>query len=384
MTANTRNALLALAAAVVVGTAIAYYIMSAEYEQRLVFDPQNGRLVSEQMHLLERWLADGGRQTFALDHLRDLDRQPARDSVLLTPTPAGRHGPLEARRLHAWIARGGHLVAPAPRRPAAGGRAGPVNPFGVRACTRCDDAGAGRDDAEPEPEPVRHELNPTGAAPIVLYATARLEVAENAPVKIWQSEQASALVVHYALGEGRVSLLAEADWLDDAAMLTPGAVRLIEMLTAGADRVLIQQRRLGGGLLAWLWQRAPLLWPALALVAALWVWSRMPRFGPVRPAGRREHRQMRTHVLATARFDWRHDRARALVAAMREELARAAAQREPGWRRMEPDARVELLDRRCPSIGRRALREHLGTESIHRADALIEHVRRHRRILETL
>jgi hypothetical protein len=90
--------------------------------------------------------------------------------------------------------------------------------------------------------------------------------------------------------------------------------------------------------------------PALiagSILLAAWVWSAVFRFGPVLPEPPRARRSWLEHLDAAGRFHWRQDHGRALLAGMREEVARRLRERHPGWRELPERARAERIAERA-------------------------------------
>jgi len=86
--------------------------------------------------------------------------------------------------------------------------------------------------------------------------------------------------------------------------------------------------------------------PALAGAAALlmlWLWRSLARFGPLLPARDAARRSWLEHLEAAGRFHWRQDRGAALLAGLREELAREQDRKRPAWSRLPERERMERL-----------------------------------------
>jgi hypothetical protein len=76
-------------------------------------------------------------------------------------------------------------------------------------------------------------------------------------------------------------------------------------------------------LLQWLWLRAPELGTALLLLVALWLWSRIPRRGPIQPVAEDNNRDYLQHLHASGYFQWRTEQQDTLLTALRQQaLAR--------------------------------------------------------------
>jgi hypothetical protein len=73
-------------------------------------------------------------------------------------------------------------------------------------------------------------------------------------------------------------------------------------------------------------------WPAVAgtlLFLAAWLWSAMPRLGPIMPDPQRARRRLLDHLRASGRFLWAHGGSKLLVDAAREACLRRIARVHP-------------------------------------------------------
>lgn len=376
--------LVALSLLVLVAAAL-WWSLRGEYEERPVYRPDNSRLVTERFHVTERWLNRQGWATESLFHLQDLERLQRDGATLIIPMALGRHNDLEAGQLADWVDYGGHLIAPAPQRLLDRSGERDLNPHGIRRCRSCPDD-TDPNDASNEATPFRR-LELPGGTTRQLWGREGLLIPEKASgLSVWADKKTGQPVVaRYFFGAGRVTLLPTTAWLDNAHLIDADHARFVlDLIDSDSSRVYLQQRSQPGGFLAWLWQQAPALWPIALLLAALWVWSRLQRLGPVRGGDGNDQRRMRDHVLATARFDWRHHGAANLIAAMREERRRRLLRRFPDWQRIEPSRRLDRLERLCPDADRRHLAWYLSLDRCDSTDAFDDYVRLHRQLLKVL
>lgn len=364
----------------------------AEYRDELVVDPENRRLGVERMHIAQRWLERRGHQVQTLKHLQQLDELPAHNQLLIIPDAIGRQNRLEARQLQQWLLNGGQLIAEAPIRRSTRETAFDLNSFDVSSCSDCwTDEDAGLDPKASASIWQTLQLRQrTVSTPddqaLELWSSQALSVGRPSPkLELWTGPEDRPMLARYAFGAGHITLLADIGWLANERMIEPDHARLllalIEPNTAG---ILIQHYSVPGGLLGWLWRQAPPLWIATLLVIALWLWSRLPRFGPILPDPDQASAQMRTHLLATARFDWQKNQARKLLAALDEELNTRAQRRYPDWHRLEIGQRTAHLAKRCSELSPEQIAHHLRLRQTSQADQLIDHLNRHRKLLRAL
>ncbi len=88
---------------------------------------------------------------------------------------------------------------------------------------------------------------------------------------------------------------------------------------------------------------APYLLSTLALILVFWLWSRMPRFGPLVEAQPDTRRSIGEHVAAAGRFGWRYDGAAALIDDTVRATLHEAERRHPGLTRQPRAKQAETL-----------------------------------------
>jgi len=88
---------------------------------------------------------------------------------------------------------------------------------------------------------------------------------------------------------------------------------------------------------------APYLLATLALILVFWLWSRIPRFGPLVEAQRDTRRSIGEHVAAAGRFGWRYDGAAALIDDTVRATLHEAERRHPGITRQPRAKQAETL-----------------------------------------
>ena len=391
MTAHRRNQLLiGLSLMAIIGTGVWWYL-SGEYEDQLTHRPANSKLQTERFHVAQRWLQSRGTQTYALYDLRDLHLQPHDNATLFVSIAPGHYNDLEAHRLFDWVESGGHLVIPAPSLIRTRGTAPELNPHQLRACRECliesetnddDDDNGPRRPYRAEP----HQLHPPGSEPLEIWSLYGIEISDNADdLELWANKDGHPLVVRYGLGQGRITMLPSWNWLDNHNMVHPDHARLLELLVEDHDeQVFFQQRVTSGGLLGWLWRQAPVLWLIAIGLALLWVWSRWPRLGPIRDAGLGPDTRMKTHLLATARFDWQHHRAAHLIAALSEERNLRLRSRFPDWHRLDRAEKTERLNDLLPELEPEVVDHLLDTTHEDRALPFTRMVRLHEQLMKVL
>jgi hypothetical protein len=390
---STAIVLITLAVAVI---AVAGYqwLREGEYEEARVFDPENRQLIVERMHIAERWLERQSRSVEVIKTLQFLDALPAAGHHLIIPTALGEMPLLEASQLQGWVLRGGHLIAVAPIASASQDPPFDLNPFGVSNCFDClsetvdgEDEGDPKDPVPfPDRGPKRVVVKGFADRPLRLWSRFSLSIDRPSDkLEQWSSGQGTPMLVRYAYGAGRVTLLPANQWLENAQMIEPDHARLLTALVA--DRpgtVHLQHYSIPGGLLTWLWQQAPAFWLALIALLALWIWSRLPRLGPILADPEPRPNQMRDRLRASARFDSRHTRGQSLIEALRDELGARAQRRYPGWHQLSAEERRDRLCQLCPSLSPALIGALLTEARIEPPERLIEYVTIQRKLLHAL
>lgn len=188
-----------------------------------------------------------------------------------------------------------------------------------------------------------------------------------APVLWSVNGPAGPALLSVAVGRGRVTVLPHPDpfhnrrLLDgDHALVAAAALPLrpgqVLWLVGDESRT---------PLLAWVWQRGWVAVLLAALLIALWLARRMPRFGPLRAAPPSARRAVTEQVRGTAAFLVAHGAGAALLAAQRRALAEAAERRITGFTTLGEAARAAALAARTGLPAARLAAAWQGTGSEH-------------------
>ncbi len=391
-----------------------WWYFDAEFEDRLIVRPVSAQLNTERYFLAARWLEQQGTVTRNQNRIDQLEGLGF-GQQLLAHSPLDQYEDLALDALTEWVFAGGALVVMAPRQLGGSMTNHPLNPDGLtsrwqtaspRENCIADKEDPGDDHAEGHRSPsgngVPHRANPDSDCPrstvepdtlelydgkvIDLWNVRHLEGTPSAAVYTWRNQQGEALLAHYAVGDGRVTLLADSGWFSNAQLIHPGHVQLLEALLAidHSALVLLEQRRESGSLLGWLWRLAPWLWLLLLAWTALWLWSRLPRLGTVMDLPDDNARQMREQLLATARFDWRHRKGQALIKALHEEGRQRLQRRYPDWNRLDSAQQLQRLSLLLPEFEKADLARWLIPPRQPDPDQFIDYVRLHQTVMHLL
>jgi hypothetical protein len=108
-------------------------------------------------------------------------------------------------------------------------------------------------------------------------------------------------------------------------------------------QVLLLSRLQMPTLFAWLWENAWAACTGAALLLVLWLWRIIPRFGSVRPEAPAARRELREHLAAIGRYQWRSGGLAALLTAAREHFHCRLLRRQPTIAALPPTAQPAAL-----------------------------------------
>lgn len=89
-----------------------------------------------------------------------------------------------------------------------------------------------------------------------------------------------------------------------------------------------------------LWELSAFGCVALLAALAIWLWHRVPRFGPVLESRTTGRRQFLDHIQATAQFLFRKQGSAALITPLREEILQKLRLRHPGFPHLSTDDQI--------------------------------------------
>ena len=386
--------LLAALALIVLVAAIAWWYLGVEKTEQWTFDPASAELISQRHIMAERWLTQ--QQASTVRALGNLDspywyQQPSGLTLLLSQPDT--LGDWQRNQLLQWVQQGGHLVAPAPRN--LSDQAEPLNPYGISRCSACSplrhpDYEAPQDDAIDDYDfALRKRQVMHAGDSYTLWLSGFLQPQDDLPshLELSLDEHNMATFASYPLGQGRVTLMADADLFRNHRLVYADHARLLLTLAEGLaedDAIYLQQRPIQAVLWSWLWHLAPGLWLAALLLLVLWLWPHLCRFGPIRQPDRSQSTQMQAHLMATARFDWRHNQSSELIEAMREQRNRRCQRHFPDWATLNHQQRCQRLQPLVSEVSPKQLQWLLNTREISRADELILYTQLHAKLMHAL
>lgn len=274
---------------------------------------------------LERLTARLGGQLTRASDARILDRLPG-GTLLLDRQRAHLLTPERLRRLLAWVEAGGYLITVAEHPDLADPL---LDSLGVK---RVPPPGS---QARKSPAVVEVAL-PGAARPLKLAASGYLLAAgERQPAWSAGPRGRGEQVLHFRVGRGEVTVAGALDGqLSNRQIGQLDHAELYWELLRRYDpsprpQVLLLSRLQMPTLFAWLWEKAWAACIGAALLIVLWLWRIIPRFGSARPEAPAARRELREHLAAIGRYQWRSGGLSALLAAAREHFHARLLRRQP-------------------------------------------------------
>ena len=293
---------------------------------------------------LERFCARMGGELTRSSDVRVLDRLPAGGTLMLGRQRAQLLTAERLRRLLAWVEAGGYLLAVAE----LPGVADPLlDSLGVNRTWVAEPA-AGSRDREVQ------VILPGGGRPLRLAGSGyQLTEGERRPEWSAGPAQQGAQWLHFRLGQGQLTVAtALDDRLNNRQIGKFDHAELFWSLLNRYDasqqpRVLLLARLEMPTLFAWLWQNAWAACLTALLLVALWLARIVPRFGRVRTQPPPARRELREHLAAIGRYQWRSRALEALLAPARAHFHRHLALRQPAIAALAPAAQAAALATLC-------------------------------------
>lgn len=356
-----------LLAALAVALGVAWFLHTHERVEDTVPLPPRGEAAYNPLYALRESLRAAG---VPAESRRRLDGERAlgvRDTVLMIGDP-GTASPGDVQRLLDWVETGGHLLVRTPpwtRRPREAQAWGLLERLGVQP------VGAPGQCAS---------LHIEGQSPHVEFCRGqRFVLVDRTPELRWQAEAPSAradgaadagavdpqmqavlerlaqqrrateqslVYARLAHGAGRVDVLADFDFLENASLRDVPHQRLARQILAPnwghGTMHLVYAARVPP--LWWLLlTRGWMAWGPLLLALAAWLWMRTQRFGPLLPTPPLARRALLEHVGASGEHLVRYGRAALLHEAVRAAFYDRLRRRDPLAAALEGEAGIEAI-----------------------------------------
>jgi hypothetical protein len=334
---SARIALIVLLGAGLIAAGVAWFLHTYEKVEKEIALPPRGEAGYNPLYALKKTLQ---ADRLKVDSRQRLNLSTAqlgkRDTVLILNDPRAMT-PVDSRRLLEWVSGGGHLLL---RTPPAGSRNEETSVPLLEALhiMLTDDS------------PACAPLQVPGEEQHIEFCRGRrFFFDEVEPELAWGDLQAAYVYARLAHGEGHVDVLADFDFLTNngdrrSELFAPDEDPLVGGLRDGPHRALARQLlapNYGQGTvhlvyaaqMPSLWrtllQRGWPVWAPLLLALLAWLWLRMQRFGPLRPAPMGERRSLLEHVRASGEHLFRYNKRALLYASVRNSYLARLRRRDP-------------------------------------------------------
>lgn len=185
-----------------------------------------------------------------------------------------------------------------------------------------------------------------GEEPLVVYfeRDRGLVGPEDDEILLSAGPEGHARLLHFGYGEGRVTVVTEFDFAYNSQLGRNDDAELFHrLLTATPATRLLFFRADRIGLEEWLWEHARPVLLTLAALILVYLWRRLPRFGPIAPDPLPLRRRLSDHLLASGRFLWGSGQRAGLAPAACRAALDAVARQYPQFRLFGREDQVRFL-----------------------------------------
>ncbi|WP_064746029.1 DUF4350 domain-containing protein [Lysobacter antibioticus] len=361
------GALLVVAVAVVAAVGVAVWRDGYTRVEESVDAPRSGEAASNPLYVLKLALQRDRVQVQARQRLAlGLHPLKPRDTVLIFRDPRTLSAD-DAKALLAWAERGGHLIVRTPPLHEQLGES-PVPVLTELGVTLLD-----RSDVADEEElrsgcvgvyerGLEAQGQFCGGRRFYFYNS------DSAPERAWGDEDSAYVYARFAHGQGHVDVVSDLDFLsNDTGSGNPllrglrfSDDKIAQPANAALARQLLAPNYRAGTVhliyaaeVPSLWktliERSWMAWLPLLLWLLGWLWLRMQRFGPLRPAPALERRSLLEHIVASGEHVYRYGYGPRLYEAARRAFLARLRRRDPYAAGLDGEPRVALLAERFKS-----------------------------------
>lgn len=167
--------------------------------------------------------------------------------------------------------------------------------------------------------------------------------AEEPTGKILAASGEQIFLLQQDVGAGEIHLLPTMQPLENEAIHCVDNAFVLWHLLKDSQHVWLVLNADSPSFWQYLWRFSALGCVLLLAALAVWLWHRVPRFGPVLELQTQERRQFIDHIHASAQFILRHQGSSALIETLREDLWQRLRLRHPSLERLDRAAQVERI-----------------------------------------
>ena len=324
---NTRPLLIGGLVLVCLALATAWFLANFERRTESEHTGFHGKARRDQWLAAERLLQRMGAKAVSVRSLPELASLPTSATLML---PMGRQSlnPQSRRSLLNWVNHGGRLIVEA--EPLY--QPDPVlDMFGVQRKAVKAAEGAKKTAADIAGRKIVKIDLPPELEPVEALLGRYMDLQARNPIAHFGDDRATAALL-LRFGSGHVLALNEFDVFSNRMISEHDHAeflwRIVQM-DSGMPSVFFFFDPKKLSLFDWLGANA---WSALAsggLFLALWLWSAVPRLGPIAPDPERARRRLLDHLRASGRFLWVHGGAQLLIDAARDACLRRITRVHP-------------------------------------------------------
>lgn len=162
----------------------------------------------------------------------------------------------------------------------------------------------------------------------------------NSDARVLASYHDKIFLVHQAIGAGDLYALPSMRALGNDFVHCQDNAYILWQLLRDSDKVWLVLNADSPSFWRHLWQLSAFGCIALLSALALWLWYKVPRFGPVLERRITGRRQFLDHIRASAQFLIRQQGKDALIPPLRDEILHKLRLRQPGFTRLSRDEQI--------------------------------------------
>lgn len=179
-----------------------------------------------------------------------------------------------------------------------------------------------------------------GSAPTMEFVSEMSFAELDSSVRALASHQDKLFLVHQEVGDGHVYALPSMRVLSNTYIHCQDNAYILWQLLRDSDKVWLVLNADSPSFWRHLWQLSAFGCIALLCALALWLWYKVPRFGPVLKRRITGRRQFLDHISASAQFLIRQQGKDALIPPLRDEILHRLRLRQPGFSHLSRDEQI--------------------------------------------